>query len=837
MDALKGTKFVKVPKLMNIIINRFTFDLVYMRRVKLDDLFSFPFILNMNDYINGYEGIKNKVSEESTPEYFNEITRPKPKTTAAKKPATTTKQGVKTVGGKPVKPTIRSYINDMKKNPVLKDDFVIYSKDMENPPPLMENNPIVEQYGAISNNTDNNDVTAASTSGSNSQVASRGDVDDTNSKSRKVAAPFDMEVTVENDHLGMSPSKKIKKNTDTSTVGTEMTEKSKPVSTKMDVESNSKEESKEDAEALKEKEEEQRKLKEERDQKIRDYLQDGPLVYELYSILVHSGGAYGGHYYAYIKSFEDGKWYTFNDTTVSEVDQKELPSKTFGGGKSANAYMLIYRQVESEQEEKFSLDEKAIPAYLKKFIDEETKKYRVAEQQRMEKAKNTNIRVYHQLKMSYIPAHFDESYKAFEDKAINEFRLNEKRENVRLRAYQAHTDSKLETYTNKEDKTLSELKITGNKVFIIEIKRDDEQFEDYDADTIHFKVAQWRENLPDLTEDTLKPEKIGVNKEGTLKDLIQGVASKFNIPVDQVRLIKKTSKGGFPVAELLNVPENMNEKYIDLRIYEGNILFVEKVENDTEPLLWKEEFDRDAYNYKIKFNTPKFENFEIMIDYNHHIMIDSRKSLKELKTEICKTLNADEKEILIRKGGKLGNEIKDLRQTILSANFVNGSSVFVEFGKPTVIGEMRIFVSLALKRAEEDDALSHNFEELFELIINGDNTASEVKELIAKELETAKGIKWDPKNMRLRERIGMRLAKVLRDSPLKQQGVSDKKTVSIELLDEPDTLNPKDYLVVCRVWNSETLDLGPRFEVVVDRTQNVKHLAEKICAKDQTVKV
>ena len=42
-------------------------------------------------------------------------------------------------------------------------------------------------------------------------------------------------------------------------------------------------------------------------------------MYELYSIMIHSGGAYGGHYYAYIKSFEDGKWYNFNDSSVTEL--------------------------------------------------------------------------------------------------------------------------------------------------------------------------------------------------------------------------------------------------------------------------------------------------------------------------------------------------------------------------------------------------------------------------------------------------------------------------------------------------------------------------------------
>jgi len=34
------------------------------------------------------------------------------------------------------------------------------------------------------------------------------------------------------------------------------------------------------------------------------FLKEGPLVYELYSILIHNGEAQGGHYYAFIKNIE-----------------------------------------------------------------------------------------------------------------------------------------------------------------------------------------------------------------------------------------------------------------------------------------------------------------------------------------------------------------------------------------------------------------------------------------------------------------------------------------------------------------------------------------------------
>lgn len=45
----------------------------------------------------------------------------------------------------------------------------------------------------------------------------------------------------------------------------------------------------------------------------------GPYMYELFAIMIHSGSASGGHYYAYIKEFENNEWYCFNDQTVSPV--------------------------------------------------------------------------------------------------------------------------------------------------------------------------------------------------------------------------------------------------------------------------------------------------------------------------------------------------------------------------------------------------------------------------------------------------------------------------------------------------------------------------------------
>jgi len=59
--------------------------------------------------------------------------------------------------------------------------------------------------------------------------------------------------------------------------------------------------------------------------------------YELYAVSNHSGGLGGGHYTAYAKNKEDGRWYNFNDSFASEVQD---PSRIV----SCSAYVLFYKR-------------------------------------------------------------------------------------------------------------------------------------------------------------------------------------------------------------------------------------------------------------------------------------------------------------------------------------------------------------------------------------------------------------------------------------------------------------------------------------------------------------
>ena len=63
-------------------------------------------------------------------------------------------------------------------------------------------------------------------------------------------------------------------------------------------------------------------------------------LYDLFGVYNHSGGSLGGHYTACVKN-ANGKWYTFNDTNVSEITDTDIISK--------QSYCFFYRKKKISQ--------------------------------------------------------------------------------------------------------------------------------------------------------------------------------------------------------------------------------------------------------------------------------------------------------------------------------------------------------------------------------------------------------------------------------------------------------------------------------------------------------
>ena len=114
----------------------------------------------------------------------------------------------------------------------------------------------------------------------------------------------------------------------------------------------------------------------------------------------------GGHYYAYIRNFEDGAWYNFNDSHVSRIEDREVTAKIqemYGGGASGatSSYMLQYRKFDAKLSSDgddnlldIKIGDDLIPDYLVEEINQATEKL-IAEQLALEeKLLEQTVRVY-----------------------------------------------------------------------------------------------------------------------------------------------------------------------------------------------------------------------------------------------------------------------------------------------------------------------------------------------------------------------------------------------------------------------------------------------------------
>ncbi|XP_074565109.1 ubiquitin C-terminal hydrolase 13-like [Curcuma longa] len=124
-------------------------------------------------------------------------------------------------------------------------------------------------------------------------------------------------------------------------------------------------------------------------------------LYTLHSVLVHSGGVHGGHYYAFIRPDLSEQWFKFDDERVTKEDIKRAIEEQYGGEeelpqmnpgfnntpfkftKYSNAYMLVYIRESDKDKIMCNVDEKDIAEHLRIRLKREQEE---KEQKKIEKS-------------------------------------------------------------------------------------------------------------------------------------------------------------------------------------------------------------------------------------------------------------------------------------------------------------------------------------------------------------------------------------------------------------------------------------------------------------------
>lgn len=108
-------------------------------------------------------------------------------------------------------------------------------------------------------------------------------------------------------------------------------------------------------------------------------------IYQLHSVLVHSGDLNAGHYYAFIKPTKDGWFYRYDDDRVTKATMREVLEDNYGGEnlplnarqvttqkttpllRQNSAYMLVYVRQTRVDDVLLSVTKDDTPPHLRKY--------------------------------------------------------------------------------------------------------------------------------------------------------------------------------------------------------------------------------------------------------------------------------------------------------------------------------------------------------------------------------------------------------------------------------------------------------------------------------------
>eukprot|EP00069_Balaena_mysticetus_P002251 bmy_04022T0 len=351
-------------------------------------------------------------------------------------------------------------------------------------------------------------------------------------------------------------------------------------------------------------------------------LEKNSLIYELFSVMVHSGSAAGGHYYACIKSFNDEQWYSFNDQHVSRITQEDI-KKTHGGSSgsrgyyssafasSTNAYMLIYRLKDPARNAKF-LEVDEYPEHIKNLVQRERELEEQEKRQREIERNTCKIKLFclHPVKQvmmeNKLEVHKDKTLKEAVEMAYKMMDLEEviPMDCCRLVKYDEFHDYLERSYEGEEDTPMGLLlggvKSTYMFDLLLETRRPDQVFQSYKPGEVMVKV-----HVVDLkAESVAAPITVRAYLNQTVTEFKQLISKAIYLPAETMRIVLERCYNDL---RLLTVPSKTLKAE---GFFRSNKVFVESSETldyqmaFTDSHLWKL-LDRHANTIRLFVLLPE----------------------------------------------------------------------------------------------------------------------------------------------------------------------------------------------------------------------------------------
>ncbi|PSN42002.1 Ubiquitin carboxyl-terminal hydrolase 47 [Blattella germanica] len=236
----------------------------------------------------------------------------------------------------------------------------------------------------------------------------------------------------------------------------------------------------------------------------RHTMEKGPYMYELFSIMIHSGSASGGHYYAYIKDFKKDDWFCFNDQSVTRITDDDIA-------------LLQKIQLREEQDRKIREKEMDM-CKIKLYVHHPTQNQVV--ESKLYCLNNCTLQEATGL-----------AYKSLHLEGVVPL------ERCRLVNYDRLQDTIECSFEEREDEPIGEIlsSLRGNYKYdlLMEIRKEDQEFETYQPGGVATKVF-----LVDVeTEEVDGPTIVRGNLSQTVKEFKVTLSKVFNLDPKSIKIV------------------------------------------------------------------------------------------------------------------------------------------------------------------------------------------------------------------------------------------------------------------------------------------------------------
>ena len=443
-----------------------------------------------------------------------------------------------------------------------------------------------------------------------------------------------------------------------------------------------------------------------------------PLWYDLYSVMVHSGSAFGGHYYAYVKDLAEGRWYKFNDAMVTEACWQDVES-TFGAYgatttylTTATAYMLSYRRREDSRKVQRKLEVPEASNKLRRFlfhcadlclqelaqaikISEEALK---REEEELRIKRNTwQINVFHGFYHSTVNILKDQSYHQLLERVRES--LNSLKDVdvdcIRLRKYNPSNDLLgLPVLSDEEDNPAIESILSCNINLAVETRVDlSMPWKQFQANSSPVRVWLSRDIVGDVDSAILQfsdeNDIFYLQEEDTVLDLKRLVMHQYGVDVGELVVAKYRRHS---IHREVQFPENATRLKRMFSQWEEDFFFVAKIKSEmlnslSDVHLFKNSIMSPAVleaSNKIKILFNDLQNQSV----GHSIITPISDSLQSAKERMSSMLETNcEKFKILRKAENGMQELNRMQMSLADLGISRGGEyitrLHVEVGAPS----------------------------------------------------------------------------------------------------------------------------------------------------------